>query len=49
MEKIKAAVIGYGNIGRYVIELFKLLPISRSWVLCAGMPPMYRQNWTNTK
>ena len=40
MEKIKAAVIGYGNIG---------LPISRSWVLCAGMPPMYRQNWTNTK
>lgn len=26
MEKIKAAVIGYGNIGRYVIEALQVAP-----------------------
>ena len=26
MEKIKAAVIGYGNIGRYVVEALQVAP-----------------------
>ena len=26
MEKIKAAVVGYGNIGKYVIETLKVSP-----------------------
>ena len=27
MKKIRAAIVGYGNIGKYVLEALKLLPI----------------------
>ncbi len=35
MEKIKAAVIGYGNIGRYVIEALQVAPRFRDRGCCA--------------
>lgn len=49
MEKIKAAVIGYGNIGRYVIEALQVAPDFEIVGVVRRNAAMYRQNWTNTK
>ena len=27
MKKIRAAIVGYGNIGKYVLEALEVLPI----------------------
>ena len=50
MNKIRAAVVGYGNIGKYAVEaLWKQLPILKSQVLFAVMEPKTnRQNWNHT-
>ena len=31
MEKIKAAIVGYGNIGKYVLEALETAPDFDSW------------------
>lgn len=49
MNKIRAAVVGYGNIGKYVVEALEAAPDLKSQVLFVVMEPKTnRQNWNHT-
>ena len=44
MKKIRAAIVGYGNIGKYVLEALKLLLILKWQVLYVVIRMTYRTN-----
>ena len=44
MKKIKAAVVGYGNIGRYVLEALDAAPDFEVAASCAVMRRMCPTN-----
>ena len=49
MNKIRAAVVGYGNIGKYVVEALEAAPdFEIAGIVRRNGPKTNRQNWNHT-